>query len=57
VGLAKGFGIFKVNTDKVSVYYLDPIYCRYDLLIKLFLFKISALLRDHQQMAASKPIT
>ena len=36
--------------DKVSVYYLDPLNFRYDLL------KTNALLRDQQKMAASKPI-
>jgi hypothetical protein len=40
--------------DKVSVYYLDPLNFWCVLLSK---FKISALLRDLQKMAASKPIS
>ena len=45
--------IIKINLymDKVSVYYLDPLYFRCNLLIQ-----INALLRDHQKVAASKPI-
>ena len=47
--------------DKVSVYYLDPLYFRCDLLMLVFKKKnkqlISALLRDLQKMAASKPIS
>jgi len=38
---------------KVSVYYLDPLNFRYFFLLNL----ISALLRDLQKMAASKPIS
>ena len=38
---------------KVSVYYLDPLYFWYFFLLIL----ISALLRDLQKMAASKPIS
>jgi len=37
--------------DKVSVYYLDPLNFR------CFYSLIGALLRDHEIMAASKPIT
>lgn len=43
--------IFTIYIDKVSVYYLDPLYFRCNLLNQ-----INALLRDHQKVAASKPI-
>ena len=39
--------------DKISVYYLDPLNFKFFYLIK----QLSALLRDLQKMAASKPIS
>jgi hypothetical protein len=44
---------YNIYMDKVSVYYLDPLYFWCDPL----LLKTSALLRDLQKMAASKPIS
>ena len=45
--------------DKVSVYYLDPLNFRCPYQYKYYknIYYTSALLRDLQKMAASKPIS